>query len=183
MKKIPIILTFLRILLSFVFIYFLFNKGLLNLCISIFIFSIAALTDFYDGFFARKFNVCSNFGKFLDPLADKVLTNSAFISFYFLNLINFWIVLVFLIRDLFMTSFRIFMWKKNIVISASKSGKFKTFFQFIVIYLLFLFIIFNSIGIDSLFLKKIIDLSVYFVVILTIWSAIKYVLNFKEKIL
>lgn len=105
---IPNQLTVTRIILTPVFaIFFLVNDLTLNQ-ISLIIFLIAALTDWYDGWLARKYNYISELGRFLDPLADKILTSTAFFCFVFVDLLDFWMVLIVVVRDLAVTLLRIY---------------------------------------------------------------------------
>ena len=89
---VPNILTVFRILLTPVFVYLLFTNFLFSNFYALLIFVLASVTDAYDGYYARKYDVESEIGNFLDPLADKILVSSAFISFYILGLIDMWMV-------------------------------------------------------------------------------------------
>ncbi len=114
--------------------------------LALMLFAIASFTDFLDGYLARKLNLITNFGKFLDPFADKVLTNSAFIllmttpNWVEIDLIRVpsWIVIVMIIRDLAVDGIRMIAVSQGKVIAASKIGKLKTFLQIIAIILVFL---------------------------------------------
>ena len=77
------------------------------------IFIVASITDAYDGYYARKYNEITTEGKFLDPLADKILVSSAFISFALLGIIDFWMVGIIIFRDLFVTGLRMAMEQKG----------------------------------------------------------------------
>jgi CDP-diacylglycerol---glycerol-3-phosphate 3-phosphatidyltransferase len=109
------------------------------------IFIIASITDFLDGYLARKLNLVTNLGKFLDPVADKVLTNGALIALLITpNFIEYdhltfplWAVLIMVIRDLIIDALRMIAIEQNKVISANIFGKVKTFFQMITIILVF----------------------------------------------
>jgi len=90
------------------------------------IFIIASITDAYDGYYARKYNEITTEGKFLDPLADKILVSSAFISFALLNIIDFWMVGIIIFRDLFVTGLRMAMEQKGITMVTSMIAKLKT---------------------------------------------------------
>ena len=85
---VPNMLTVFRILLTPVFVYLLFTNFLYSNFYALLIFVLASVTDAYDGYYARKYDVESEIGNFLDPLADKILVSSAFISFYILGLID-----------------------------------------------------------------------------------------------
>ena len=99
-------LTVLRIILSPIFLFFFLSGNPLFKQISIGIFIIAALTDWYDGWLARKFNYITNWGKFWDPLADKILTSTAFIGFVILGVLQLWMVIIILLRDFIITILR-----------------------------------------------------------------------------
>ena len=97
------------------------------------VFIIASVTDAYDGYYARKYNQETPEGKFLDPLADKILVSSAFISFALLNIIEFWMVGLIIFRDLFVTGLRMAMEKKGMSMVTSLIAKLKTSTQMTII--------------------------------------------------
>ncbi len=133
-------LTTLRIILTPVFlILFLSNEPVLKQ-VSLAVYVAAAITDWYDGWLARKFNYITTWGKFMDPLADKILTSAAFFAFVAIGVLPLWMVLVVVIRDLFVTSLRLFAeWKKK-TFTTNNMAKIKTFIQMIFIfYLLIVF--------------------------------------------
>ena len=102
------------------------------------IFFIASITDAYDGYYARKYNQVTPEGKFLDPLADKILVSSAFISFALLDIIEFWMVGLIIFRDLFVTGLRMAMEQKGLSMVTSTIAKAKTIAQmFIISFILF----------------------------------------------
>ncbi len=127
-------LTLLRVLLTPVFAAFILSDSPINKQISLVVFVIAALTDWYDGWVARKFGYISRWGKFLDPLADKVLTSSAFLVYAYLGLIDAWMAWVVIFRDFLITGLRSYAEYKNQPIVTSKSAQAKTFGQFVFIY-------------------------------------------------
>ena len=102
------------------------------------IFIIASLTDMLDGKIARKYNLVTNFGKFMDPLADKLLVCSALICLIQLGQLPAWIVIVIISREFIISGFRLVASDNGIVIAASYWGKFKTTFQMIAVVLLIL---------------------------------------------
>lgn len=129
-------LTILRIILTPVFLFFFLNEDPLFKQISIGIFIIAALTDWYDGWLARKFNYITAWGKFWDPLADKILTSSAFIGFVFLDVLELWMIIIIITRDFIVTSLRAYADYKDFSFPTSYYAKWKTFIQMTFLYYL-----------------------------------------------
>jgi CDP-diacylglycerol--glycerol-3-phosphate 3-phosphatidyltransferase len=129
-------LTILRIILTPVFLFFFLSDNPVFKLISLGIFIIAALTDWYDGWLARKFNYITNWGKFWDPLADKILTSSAFIGFVILKIIPLWMVLIIILRDLVITTLRAYADYKDFSFPTSYYAKWKTFLQMTFLYYL-----------------------------------------------
>jgi CDP-diacylglycerol--glycerol-3-phosphate 3-phosphatidyltransferase len=127
-------LTLLRILLTPVFVVLLLSENSLLRQLALPTFVIAALTDWYDGWIARKLGNTSRWGKFLDPLADKILSSAALLSYVWLGLIDAWMVWIVIVRDFLMTGLRILAEYKDRPIITSKSAQAKTFGQFVVIY-------------------------------------------------
>ncbi len=129
-------LTILRIFLSPVFLFlFLQNDPLLKQ-ISLFVFIIAALSDWYDGWLARKFNYITEWGKFMDPLADKFLTSVGFLGLVFVGLLELWMVIIIIVRDFSVTLLRIYADKKEFVFVTSYYAKWKTLLQMTFLYYL-----------------------------------------------
>ena len=95
------------------------------------VFIIASVTDFLDGYIARKYNMVTDFGKFMDPLADKMLTTAALLAFMHLGLCNIWIVMTILTREFLVTSFRLVASAQGVVIPAGIWGKVKTVSQMV----------------------------------------------------
>lgn len=104
--------------------------------IALAIFIVASLTDLLDGKIARKYNLVTNFGKFMDPLADKLLVCSALICLVSLGRIPAWIVIVIIAREFIISGFRLIASDNGVVIAASYWGKFKTTFQMVMICLM-----------------------------------------------
>lgn len=140
-STLPNTLSVLRIALSPVF-YALFTSGdPLQQQWSLAVFLVAALTDWYDGVLARRHNTVTTMGKFLDPLADKVLTSAAFIAFATAGFVAWWMVLVIVIRDIAITLLRSLAEARGAHISTSKSAQTKTFIQMAVLYYLLLAVV------------------------------------------
>ena len=100
----------------------------------------ASITDAYDGYFARKYNLVTAQGRFLDPLADKILVSSAFISFAVLGVVEYWMVSLIIFRDLFVTGLRMVMEKNGFTMLTSNIAKVKTGIQITIIIFILLFI-------------------------------------------
>ena len=120
-------------MLTPIFIIFLFSENKYGHLFALITFIIASITDAYDGYYARKYNQITPEGKFLDPLADKILVSSAFISFALLGIVEFWMVGLIIFRDLFVTGLRMVMDKKGISMVTSFVAKFKTSTQMTII--------------------------------------------------
>lgn len=109
-----------------------------NRYISLALFVVASVTDWFDGYLARKNNLVTNFGKFMDPLADKLLVCSAIICMIELNRLPAWFVIIIIAREFIISGFRLIAAENGIVIAANYWGKFKTASQMIMIILLIL---------------------------------------------
>ncbi len=142
--NLPNKLTILRIFLTAIFIIFISLSGLAPKIIAFFIFIIASLTDYYDGYLARRYNQVTDFGKLMDPIADKILILSAFLAFVQLQLIGAWMVIVIFSREALITGLRIFAISRGKVLEAEAAGKHKTVSQMVAIFLIFIFIIFKE---------------------------------------
>ena len=139
-ENIPNILTLGRILFIPIFVLLLsFGQSPVLHIIAAIIFAIASITDYLDGYLARKWQVVSNFGKFADPMADKLLVMSAFIMLVGLNMAPAWVVAIIICRELAVTGLRLLLVETGgTVLAAAMPGKIKTFSQmFAIIFLLF----------------------------------------------
>ncbi len=130
------------------------------------IFIIASLTDMLDGKIARKYNLVTNFGKFMDPLADKLLVCSALICLIELEQIPAWMVIVIISREFIISGFRLVASDNGVVIAASYWGKFKTTFQMIAVILMIL-------DIDAL--SPLTTAMIWIALILTVVSLVDYI--------
>lgn len=139
-------LTLIRISLVPVFMAFIFFDNIYTRIIALVIFIVASLTDLYDGLLARRHQCMTDFGRFMDPLADKLLICSAFVSFVELKelLIPAWMVIVIISREFIITGLRSVAARKEVVISADSAGKFKTTSQIIVIIVILVILIVNT---------------------------------------
>lgn len=141
--------------------------------IAVAIFIIASLTDMLDGKIARKYNLVTNFGKFMDPLADKLLVCSAMICLVATGQLASWIVIIIISREFIISGFRLIAADNGIVIAASYWGKFKTVFQMLMIIVLILDI--QNAGFQVLGV-----ILTYVALILTVVSLIDYIVKNKQ---
>ena len=167
--NLPNKLTMFRVILIPVFIIVLmagiFSEPL-NRYIGVAVFCIASFTDYLDGNIARKYNLVTNFGKFMDPLADKLLVSSALICMIELGMLPAWIVIIIISREFIITGFRLIAVENGVVISASWWGKIKTVMQMVMI-------IFVMLGINDLIGMVLIALATIF----TIISGVDYIVK------
>ncbi len=174
--NLPNKLTIFRVILIPFFVFFLLTDvlGAGGDYLALVIFIVASLTDMLDGKIARKYNLVTNFGKFMDPLADKLLVCSAMICLVDLRLLPSWIVIIIIAREFIISGFRLIAAEHQIVIAASMWGKFKTTFQMAMIILIILNINvdFYIAGIGVVHVLALI--ATYVALVLTIISLIDY---------
>lgn len=171
--NLPNKLTMLRVILIPFFVLFLLTDlgGGAGKWIALAIFIIASLTDLLDGKIARKYNLVTNFGKFMDPLADKLLVCSAMICLIPLGRIPAWIVCIIVAREFAISGFRLIAAEKGTVIAASYWGKFKTTFQMIMVILMLA---------DIPQLHTLTQVIMWIATILTIVSLVDYIYKNKD---
>lgn len=167
--NLPNKLTTLRVIMIPFFVFFLLwqngeNRTFRMIALALFI--IASLTDLLDGKIARKYNLVTNFGKFMDPLADKILVCSALICLIELNALPAWMVIVIISREFIISGFRLIASDNGVVIAASYWGKFKTTFQMVSVVLLIL---------DIQALAFVTTICVWIALLLTIVSLVDYI--------
>lgn len=136
--NLPNKLTIIRVILIIPFVFIMLTDvcGEAGKWIALAIFIIASLTDLLDGKIARKYNLITNFGKFMDPLADKLLVCAAMICLVEMGKIPSWVVIIIISREFIISGFRLIASDNGIVIAASYWGKFKTVFQMIMVILM-----------------------------------------------
>ncbi|MFA5803873.1 MAG: CDP-diacylglycerol--glycerol-3-phosphate 3-phosphatidyltransferase [Melioribacteraceae bacterium] len=137
-------LTILRIILTPIFLILFLTGEPVLIQISYLVFIIAAITDWYDGWLARKFNYITEWGKFMDPLADKILTSTAFIAFVIVGVLQLWMVLLIIIRDFLVTLIRVYADYRNVSFRTTRSAQLKTFLQMFFLYYLLLIYTLNT---------------------------------------
>ncbi len=177
--NLPNKLTILRtILIPFFLVAMLWDAVAYGNWIALVIFAVASLTDMLDGKIARKYNLVTNFGKFMDPLADKLLVSSAMIAFVELGRIPCWIVIVIIAREFIISGFRLVAADNGIVIAAGMWGKVKTAEQMVM--LCVLLADFGSVfpgAAGAIHLAE--DVLIYAALVLTIVSLIDYLVHNK----
>jgi len=176
-------LTILRIILSPIFLFFFLSDVIWMKQVSVLIYIVAALSDWYDGWLARKFNYITSWGKFWDPLADKILTSMAFIGFAIVQLIPLWMVIIIVGRDVLITLLRVFADMKNLVFTTSYYAKWKTLLQMVFLYYLLILYVAQftpaiyqnySVLISSLLDKQLIFVIALIITAITFHSGIHY---------
>lgn len=173
--SLPNIITYFRFLVVPIFLVLYFSEDKLLISISIVLYFFGAISDYFDGYVARKFNSTSSFGKFLDPLADKFIVLASLFAFAIQDIIPFWTVIVILMRDIFTTYMRTLSDKKNHDMKTSKLAKWKTFSQFLFIgYVQTLIFVANSglfnISIDATYEFIYSDLTYSMIIALVIYT-------------
>lgn len=128
------------------FMFFLFAHGAAYKILALATFIIASFTDFLDGYIAKKYGLISDFGKLMDPIADKVLVLAAFLAFVEMRLVPAWMVMIIIFRESVVTGLRLMALRKNKVIEATLAGKHKTASQMFAIFMILLFITFREFG-------------------------------------
>ena len=173
--NLPNKLTILRVIMIPFFVFFMlapYFEGYGNY-IATAIFVVASLTDMLDGKIARKYNLVTNFGKFMDPLADKLLVCSAMICLIETGQLASWIVIVIIAREFIISGFRLVASDNGVVIAASYWGKFKTTFQMLMVIVLLL-------NIENIFFQVLGTILTYIALILTVVSLVDYLAKNKD---
>ena len=173
--NLPNKLTVCRVILIPFFVFFLLNDAMNPnfKWIALAIFIVASLTDLLDGKIARKYNLVTDFGKFMDPLADKLLVCSAMIGLIELGRIPAWIVIIIIAREFIISGFRLIAADNGRVIAASYWGKFKTTFQMFMV-------IFMIMNIGMAPFPLITNILMWIALALTIISLVDYIVKNKD---
>ncbi|MDE6386686.1 MAG: CDP-diacylglycerol--glycerol-3-phosphate 3-phosphatidyltransferase [Lachnospiraceae bacterium] len=170
--NLPNKLTMFRvILIPFFVLFMLVDITTVDKWIALAVFIVASLTDLLDGKIARKYNLVTNFGKFMDPLADKLLVCSALICLVALNKIPAWIVIIIIAREFIISGFRLIASDNGVVIAASYWGKFKTTFQMVMICLMIA---------DISAINLLTEIVMWAALILTVVSLVDYLVKNKD---
>ena len=171
--NLPNKLTILRMIMIVPFVVFMLAPvgGAAGKWIALVLFVAASLADLLDGKIARKYNLVTTFGKFMDPLADKLLVCSAMICLVQMGRIPAWIVIIIISREFIISGFRLVASDKGVVIAASWWGKFKTTFQMVMIILMIA---------DIAALSVVTQIVMWIALILTVVSLIDYLMKNKD---
>lgn len=168
LKHIPNILTILRFIFIPIILYFIFTG---NYVLGIVFFTISGITDVLDGFIARKFNLVSNFGKLMDPLADKLTQISVLACLVKVNIIPFWILVIVILKELLMVVGASFLYGKDVVVYSKWYGKLATVLFYLAIVISLITKLLGLTGFWSNF-----DLLIYCIALVcTVFSLIMYV--------
>jgi len=188
--NLPNKITLMRICLVPPFIWFMFLDNLWTRIFALIIVIIAGISDTIDGIIARKYNMVSKFGIFLDPLADKLIVTSALISFVGLKELHIpaWMVVFITSREFIITGLRLLALSRGKIIAADKTGKFKTTSQTVSIIIILVILIINSAlkkfyninSGDITFLKHAPFWIMFYVTLITVYSGVRYILKHKE---
>ena len=174
----PTYQTIARMLLSVHFLSFVLIPQTWARIIALVLFIIASITDLIDGKWARKQKIVTDLGAFLDPLADKMLVNLAFLALTSLNVIPIWVFAIILIRDFAVDGMRMMSARDGVTISASFYGKLKTTFQMTALIIILLNLIANI-----EFFTIIGNIALYIALILTVFSGADYLVKGWRKII
>ena len=187
--NLPNKITIGRFFLAFIFMIFLFWNVPYSKMIALIVFSIAAISDYFDGYIAKKYNIVSDFGKIMDPVADKVLTLSAFLAFVEMKLVPAWMVVIIIMRELIITGIRLMALRHNEVLPAGKGGKHKTVSQILSIVVILIFLVIRDAGVNGFdfwnqsfeyWYKQGIFILMIITVTLTVLSGASYLLGNKK---
>ncbi|WP_456324345.1 CDP-diacylglycerol--glycerol-3-phosphate 3-phosphatidyltransferase [Desulfonauticus submarinus] len=171
-------ITFFRIACVPIVVILLYFPNRISCLAAMSIFILAALSDMLDGFIARKYNLVTNMGKFLDPLADKLLVMAALIMLSYQHWLEAWISILIVEREIMVTGLRSLAMDKGIVIAADKYGKLKTIIQILALCPLILH--YPWFGFNPIYLGKVL---IYIALFLTLFSGVNYVYKFYKSVL
>lgn len=184
-------LTVLRIILSPISML-IFSMNSFAMClIGLVLFIVAALTDMADGYYARKYGITTGFGKFMDPLADKVLVSSAMLLFIARDMVSPIPVILIIGREFLVTGLRALSAYRQVMISPTWAAKTKTFLQMTVVALLlawvFLETTFHHFGVEPEFMTRIdsrfwFNLLIWLTAVITVWTGIDYYIKYSYMI-
>lgn len=171
------IITIIRIILVPIFLVILLTTMENKEIFAFIIFIIAAVSDGIDGYIARKYDQVTELGKFLDPLADKLLVSAALLALVYLQEVETWVAAAIILREIFITAFRFYFLVKDSTFAASWIAKKKTLFQIISISVL---ILYGKIPFYQNVLKQTGTVLLYFATFLTVYSGLEYLIKYSK---
>ncbi len=182
--NLPNQLSILRIILAILCIYLILINTFNSLLAALIIFLLAALTDYLDGQIARRKNLITNLGKLLDPIADKILIIGIFLAFLEIDLINIWLVMIIILRELIITGLRLIAVKQNKIMAAEFHGKHKMISQVTAIILILVIIILFKIYTQNIIVNwlyyDMINIVMWYVLLITLFSGGYYLWKNKQ---
>ncbi len=139
--NLPNVLTLSRIILAVILIFLLEENSAMGNKVAVIVFTIASLTDFYDGYLAKKRGLVSNFGKIMDPVADKILLLSTIGVLAHIGMVAWWMFIVIAIREILVTVSRLWAMRQGQVLAAERAGKIKTVVQIVAVSAILLYLV------------------------------------------
>ncbi|MBP6342443.1 MAG: CDP-diacylglycerol--glycerol-3-phosphate 3-phosphatidyltransferase [Candidatus Omnitrophica bacterium] len=186
--NLPNALTLSRFVWTVIFIYLLSRNSLSSTVMAAVVFTIAALTDLLDGYIAKKKGLITDFGKIMDPVADKFLMLAAFIMFVQMGVLEAWMVVLIFIREVAVTFSRILRLRRGQVLAAEKAGKIKTTFQILSISVVLIFLILEKSDLASGWSQSVengwglaINIMMFITVLLTVNSGVSYFQSLRKQ--
>ena len=179
---VPNTISLFRVIAAPVFLIFMLHQDSESIVFGYILFILAAISDYFDGWYARKFKVETSLGRFFDPLADKILTTCAFLLFVYIDIMPFWMFLVIIIRDLFTTCMRIYGDYNKMHMKTSFMAKSKTAIQMIFVLIINTLLLLKTTGLYGVSISKINGIlysrityySLLFLTIFTFWTLLEY---------
>ena len=184
-KIIPNFLSVLRLPLAILSCYFAYKFDTISLSISLGLFIVASATDYFDGYLARRWKFVSTFGKFVDPLADKVLILGILIMFTLKGVVPAILTIIIAFREVLLTLIRLLLLSKKIVLVSRYSGKIKTFSQVVTLVMVYLILILMTplqTVVSKASINFIILLLVIWITSITVYSGIEFIIANKKAI-
>jgi len=180
--SLPNLLSLLRVFIAPIVYHMIISTDTTLIFYALIIFSVGAITDYLDGFLARKWGDTSSFGSFLDPIADKILTNSALLALMSIHIIDAWMIAIIIARDILMTLLRVYADRVDRPIKTSISAKIKTAIQLVFTIGILFLLSFDSKGEYLSKWDSIIDITVWSIVGLTVFTSFEYIVQNRELI-
>ena len=182
-KNLPNILSIFRIMMSPFFILFMIQDEPYFLLLSLLLIFIVSVTDFFDGYYARKYKLVTELGKYLDPIADKIFISTVLFTLYFIlgnDTFPLWMVVLILLRDVFITILRSFLKAKNLQFATSRLAKSKTLIQIVCMHLIVVILILNTFSILVVDYSSIYYI-MFFCTVITLLSGVGYIYQYYSK--